>query len=266
MANFLGRNSKPSKPKSTAAGSSSSTPAGGPLPQFSTPVSPTPGAPGTPTSAPKKQGKPVGPPRAPKSQAPKTPSTAATKTPAVKVKKTKAEQRNQAFAIGGTAVIVIGIIIFLVATGSGSSSGSKGSGNTSASTALANQPSLLTVATTARAYSDSHGKTFPSTYVMRNEIAKALPKADVIDANNFPKQATRKNGQIAVLVSGGPLFAAGEYSTSANNGLGGCVYVASYAFGPGHWGYGTGEPGVACGAISHGQPSMNSVKWHTMSF
>ena len=179
--------------------------------------------------------------------------------------KSKAEQRNQKGALIGIGVVVVGIILFLVLAGSGSSSPKPTNGTSSASTALANEPTLLTVVGFANSYSAQHGKTFPSTYVMRNELAKALPQADIVDANNFPKKSIKKNGQVSVLVSGGPLFAAGQYVSSANNGLGGCVYVASYAFGPGRWGFGLGEPGVPCGAVSHGQPSMNTVKWHKMT-
>ena len=82
-----------------------------------------------------------------------------------------------------------------------------------------------------------------------------------MDANTKPDAARRSDAQVAVLVSGGPMFAFGVYDTTANDGQGVCRYASTYGAGTGRWAYGTGTPGVRCGGVHDGASDLNTLAW-----
>ncbi len=112
-------------------------------------------------------------------------------------------------------------------------------------------------------YIAEHGMDFGSSAAMTEVVASAVPGARVVDANTTPASATRSDAQVAVLVSGGPMFAFGVYDTEAEGGRGVCRYASTYGAGVGRWAYATGAPGVQCGGARHGATGLNSLAWST---
>jgi len=112
-------------------------------------------------------------------------------------------------------------------------------------------------------YTANHGLAFGSSAAMTEYLASAVAGAKVVDGNTKPDAAKRSDAQVAVLVSGGPMFAFGVYDATAHDGQGVCHYASTYGAGVGRWAYATGTVGVPCGGVRHGSSELNTLAWST---
>ena len=112
-------------------------------------------------------------------------------------------------------------------------------------------------------FTATDGTNFGSSAAMTEFLSSTAPRLHVVDANKKPGAAKRVDSQVAVLVSGGPLFAFGVYDTGATDGKGACRYASTYGVVVGTWAYGTGSPGVVCGGVHKGASELNQVVWST---
>jgi len=151
----------------------------------------------------------------------------------------------------GVALLATLLVAALMLAGCGSGGSGQANGQT-----VAGQ-----VKTAVDDYTAKHGLAFDSSAAMTAFLEGAVPRAGVVDANTKPDAARRADEQVAVLVSGGPMFAFGVYDTASNDGRGVCHYASTYGAGTGRWAYATGSPGVRCGGARDGASELNALVW-----
>jgi len=157
--------------------------------------------------------------------------------------------RLTATARWGAALLVAGLL---------AGCGSQGSSGEASGVTVAGQ-----VKAAVDGYTANHGLTFGSSAAMTEYLDAAVAGARVVDGNTKPDAAKRSDAQVAVLVSGGPMFAFGVYDSTAHDGQGVCHYASTYGAGVGRWAYATGTVGVRCGGVRHGSSELNTLAWST---